>query len=379
MADKNKLFSFRAGEKLLEKLDQVKTSLGLSPSDTAREAMEEGLDRLLQKKTREQDRLELSNLERNRKEGLIYLLRKEKEGIELSRAEWSFLAQLANECYDAHYHSIQIIDRELLIANMLAFAEVIKLRNSQYPQLEKSDEDRYYFGNMGFSWVDREERANDLITHVRLAIKGLPEIPSIGTAVFTSRNFDVALRDEPTLDIRRLNTLLRPYLKSLLLISLRGYWDKNKKAVIDDEEFSKLKWLQGDSRHGSLYDVAPIANDHFSLSINISDTAISIGIEAKNHPFVFALNNFVEITGFISLLARVTEQKKHGYIPGIAVSPVSSYSNQTMVQYMLADGRWRIFFEELEIEAMKELLYEFTNNSTVREHLGRLEMIYGRV
>jgi len=379
MGDKNKLFSFRPGSLLLDKLDQLKDALGLSPSDAARKAMDKGLDRLLQEQAAAKDEKALSQMQCNVRGTLLTLLKKERAGNDLTRAEWGFLARFSNQTYDRLFHTIEVIDRELVVANMRSFAAVLELRDLQYPDPEKRRDDQYYFGNMGFSWLDRKAIGNDIQAHVEACIQGLPEHPAVGSGVFPSRNFNVALRDEPALDIAQLNAMLRPYLRSLLLVCLRGYWHENSAPILTSKDRPD-GWRKTEEELLMPTDVKlnRVKNEHFVLSPIADETTINCAIESRHHSFVFTLNNFVEMTDFQTMIERVGTTEKHVSSPGFEISLINFPRGQTKARYMLAAGRWRHVFEAEEFDGLKTLLREFVEDLTVKSHLQKLEIIYGR-
>ncbi|GAC1569363.1 MAG: hypothetical protein NVS3B3_23720 [Aquirhabdus sp.] len=122
-----------------------------------------------------------------------------------------------------------------------------------------------------------------------------------------------------------------------------------------------------------------VSNEHFVLCPHANSATIGAAIEARHHPFVFTLNDFVELTGFIALVERVGREKNHCSIPGFELSAIDFSAKKDNPRYMLATGRWRHFFKPNEFEALKNVLNEFIENPVAKAHFERLEMIYGRV
>lgn len=369
--DKSKLFSFRPGEQLLDKFEKVKLALGLSSSDVAREALDYGLETLLQRQQQEIDIREFTELEREPKKTLLSLLKKESTGLGLTRAEWKFLAFYVNKTYDYLSHTIEFIDRDLLIANLLAFAAVIKLRDSQYPSDDVKKDDAYYLGNMGFSYVNCKETGADIQTHVTAVVAGLPEHPNTGLAVFATRNLDAALRDEPPLDIRQLNAALRPYLKSLLLVAIRGYWHRSEYVPV----------IKNDEGYRSYISVDNISNEHFSIGTSAHEGSISCAMEFERHNCVFTLNNYVEITDFYALLNSMGPNCTHAKVPEFTLDNVE-YLNKNSPRadrYMLGTRRWRHFFNHAEFESLKSLMNDYFHDAVVKKHMHTLEAVYGKI
>lgn len=380
MEDKNKLFAFRPGALLLSKLDQVKNVLGLTPSDVARKALNMGLERIIQQHAGAPDEKALAQMQCNCRGTLLTLIRKEQIGIELTRAEWGFLARMCYQTYDRLFHRINTIDRELLVANTLSFAMVMKLRDKQYPELAEHDSDRCYFGNMVISRTNASNAGNNLQDHISAFVMSIPIYPSSGIAAFSCRNFDVALRDEPELEIGLLNSALRPYLRSLLLVCLRGYWYENKAPIITPED-TLDGWRKSEEEQSmsNVVRLKSVSNEHFLFMPHATETTICGAIEARHHPFVFTLNDFVEIIDFFALLKQVGQDKGHFSMPGFEIDVINFSREKNNPRYMLASGRWRHFFSEEEFNALKALLHEFVEEPFAKRHMEKLEMIYGRV
>ena len=154
-----------------------KRLLGLKPTDVAREAFEHGLERIMNENVTQRDHQTFYDLEKDKRAALLNIVKKEENGDDLSRPEWHFLAYLINQAYSRAYHKVKIIDRAILVDNLLSFAAFIKLRNQHYPEMENGERDGYYFGNLGFSFVDRNKTKNDLQAHIQAIMDGLPNEP----------------------------------------------------------------------------------------------------------------------------------------------------------------------------------------------------------
>lgn len=322
---------------------------------------------------------QLARMQCNVRGTLLTLLRKEALGDLLSRAEWQFLANMSYQTYDSAYHELDVIDRDLVAANMLAFAAVMKLRDEQYPQLANQAADRYYLGNIGFSWTNSAVADNDLQTFIRSAVGGLPRFPSVGCGSFPSRNFDVSLRDEPRLDHMRLNQVLKPFLRSLLLVCLYGYWNENNQAILTDQDRvdGRRKSEEEQSMRNCVV-LEPVSNGHFHLSPHATETTIGVVIEPRHHAYVFALNDYVELTGFASMLTRISPEYRHATMPGFELATMES-REASAAGYILASGRWRHFFSVEEFEALKDVLKQFFAAPSTSTHLQKLELIYGKI
>jgi hypothetical protein len=326
------------------------------------------------------NREQLARMQCNVRGSLLTLLRKEAQGDLLSRAEWQFLSFMSNQTYDSAHHQLDVIDRNLIAANMSAFAAVMKLRDEQYPHLANQNKDQYYWGNIGFSWADRAASGKDLQAYIRAGVEGLPDFPSSGCGTFSSRNLDVSLRDEPELDHVRLNTALKPFLRSLLLVCVYGYWKENNESIITDRDRSDgRKKTAEELAMKNLVTLESVSNEHYHLSVHATETTISIGITARHHPYTLALNNYVELTSFASMLMRLSPQTHHTTAPGFELMAMVPYSATKSQHYMLESGRWRHPFSSEELEALKDLFEKFFTTPSTSAHLKQLEAIYGKI
>lgn len=378
--DKSKHFTFRPGNTLLERLIQVKDLLGIGASDLAREAMEKGLDKLLIEKQNAPDYKVFSQLLCNLRGSLFTLLRKEAAGQNLSRPEWGLLAHLVNEAYDRVHNQADVISRDLLAANLQAFAAFINLRNAEYPHMAKMQEDGYYYGNMSFSWAKRDRSRSDIPAYVKTCIQGLPDHPSSGAGAFCSRNLDVALRDEPGIDLIKLNTALRPYLRALLHVALRGYWINNKEAIVTTQDHPDgRRKTETELQMSNFVHLKNVSNEYFVVSPYADEVTLSGVIESKTHPFVFALNHYVELMDFIALTERISPEQRHVKMPGIELNVVNFSTSSKPYRYIMATGRWRHFFEQHEFQALREVLQRFVADEETRAHIQKMEAIYGRI
>jgi hypothetical protein len=326
------------------------------------------------------DEEQLARMQCNIRGTLLTLLRKENQDDVLSRAEWHFLANMSYDTYDSAYHQLEVIDRDLIVANMLAFAAAMRLRDEQYPRLANQDADQYYRGNMGFSRIDRNAADLDLQAFVRAGVEGLPRFPSAGCGIFSSRNFDVCLRDEPELDQIRLNQSLKPFLRSILLVCLYGYWKENEEAILTDRDrLDGRKKTEGELSMKNFVALETASNAHFHVSPHATETTISVAIEPRQHQYVFALNDYVELMGFVSMLTRISLENSHATIPGFDIATVAPRLKGSSPRYMLGSGRWRHFFSGEEFEALKDVLEKFMAAQSNSAHLKKLELIYGRI
>lgn len=322
----------------------------------------------------------LARMQCNVRGTLLTLLRKERLGDLLSRVEWRFLANMSYQTYDSAFHKIEAVDRDLIAHNILAFAAVIKLRDEQYPHLRNQVSDGYYRGNMNFSWIRRDADAKGLQAFVHAGVEGFPQFPSSGCGSFPSRNLDVSLRSEPELDQIRLNQVLQPFLRSILLVCLYGYWTKTGEAILTDRDRPDgRRKTDVELSMENIVTLDATSNRHFHLSAHGTETTIGVAITPLQHQYVFALNDYVELIGFSSMLMRISSENNQATMPGFEFGAVPPYTKSDSQRFILGSGRWRHFFSREEFEALKDVLEKFAAAPTNAAHLKKLESIYGRI
>jgi hypothetical protein len=306
---------------------------------------------------------------------LLRILRKHENGELLTRAEWGFLGRQSYRTYDRLGHKISTIDGRLLEAHLRAFASVIALRDREHAHKHHVHDDGYYAGNLNASWIKEHRDRMPLREHIRHYIEGLSPYVSAGAATFSSRNLDCALQSEPSMDITRLNTALRPHLRSLLVVGLYGYWTA-------PQTVENLRENSPTQSATMLHDTLPlpgVRNEHFCISVHATRNTVSCAIEALKHSFVFSLNNYHELMGFISVLMGIDDKTIRTFTSDFALHVPLPGSSRSGACVMLEFGRWRQFLTFEEFLALKQLFQDFCRQSPVASHLGSLELMFGRV
>ena len=137
------------------------------------------------------------------------------------------LAQLANKAYQRCRQDF--VSRDLLIGNVSAFRDVIRLVNRGKGKGIEPEE-RYFQGNLLTSeMID----AKTLIEYVDKWIALLEDRPSSMQAEFASRNLWTYLRDEEFSDESQIAKLLAQYVPELLQVAIRGYWNSERESLIE--------------------------------------------------------------------------------------------------------------------------------------------------
>lgn len=128
----------------------------------------------------------------------------------------------------------------------------------------------------------------------------------------------------------------------------------------------------------NLVALEPVSNGHFHLSPHATATTIGVAIEPRHHAYVFALNDYVELTSFASMLMRVSPENRHATMPGFELATMQS-REASSARYILGSGRWQHFFSLEEFEALKDVLERFFAAPCTSAHLQKLELIYGKI
>jgi hypothetical protein len=122
-----------------------------------------------------------------------------------------------------------------------------------------------------------------------------------------------------------------------------------------------------------------VRNEHFCISVHATQNTVSCAIEALKHPFLFALNNYHELTEFISVLMGIDDNTMRTFTPDFALYVPLPSSSRSGACVMLESGRWRHFFTYDEFLALKQLFQDFCEQPPVASHLDSLELTFGRI
>lgn len=212
----------------------------------------------------------------DKEEMLRGIVRKQRDGLPLSKHEYAFLGSEAHAAYLKT--SRDFVRADLLLNNLGAFEAYIKLRNALVPQTVKAAADRYFFGNLG----SRAQQEKDLPAAVARARDLIVEQgrPYRTTAEFMSRNLTV-LSDESDLPDQAVDVALRPYLKGLITLSLRAYSYENDRPIdgVDDryEIMERLKIKTSLHHRGENY-ILHFVDGNEEISMYIEPTSRAWGL-----------------------------------------------------------------------------------------------------
>ena len=122
-------------------------------------------------------------------------------------------------------------------------------------------------------------------------------------------------------------------------------------------------------------------NEHFDIGTSVYEDSISCAITFDQQKYIFALNDYVEITDFYTLLNRMGPDGTHVAVPGFTFVNQGNVNNNKSEAdaYMLSTGRWHHYFNHAEFESLKSLMNEYLHNADVKNHMDTLERVYGKI
>jgi hypothetical protein len=218
--------SIRVSEGVREFLDRARKQFSdtrgetLSVSDVAKLLLESAIENRLD------DRLETTDLLAQPTQALLQIRQKWTNNLELSRAEWTVLAQYVQSGCENLATDPELPSRQSFADVLEAFLAVRSLRLGAAP-----GKDRYYLGNLS-GWSDQAAAGSSvdadpsIITAIiGRMVQGLREPGAAAERPsFAARNLYVALRDEQLKGADSLNRALTPYLPGLYRTAARGHW-----------------------------------------------------------------------------------------------------------------------------------------------------------
>ncbi len=282
--------SVRIGELLNAKLEEIRgryskaTGEKVSTSEIAKKLLESA--RL--------DQVELLELLRAPTPALLTCRLKKEEGIPLSRAEWSLMAQYAVFGVDAFTHNPQLPSRESLLDLVRAFGAVYNL--VERPSAELAEIYRGNLPPLGFD--NKGRKRGDANEEIRHAIGDLidrlnqPRCNLKPRAIAT--NLLIALSDEHLPGADALNAALMPYWNGLWRLAGRGHWAKHKQPITKPSAIL---------RRDMFWSFEPLSAGDFRLFMYVThDAAFSIRLELRPHVWQYLLKDFPKIADFQQML-----------------------------------------------------------------------------
>lgn len=295
------------------------------------------------------------------------ILGKRHDQTTLSCAEWLFLAEAVHNAYRASGNHRDRVARDLLADNFRAFKAVIGLQKRQYGEGRDDQHDRYYMGNFGSYGEDIEACAE-------AAIAALPAFPSSVIAQEGSLNLYQVLVDQPV-DVTTLHTHLAPYLETLLLVALRGYFVANETSLFDDLA----------RPHGStqlFYQRLPhFKNNHFEFTPFGFKRDLMARLHLNDFCCTLDLSSYVKVTEFVHLVwaaAQSDDEMGSVRIEPFRITWQARDHNEPRT-YILNDERVQLTFSADKMRAFSDLLTEAVSDPDLRVHMERLAFVYGRI
>lgn len=265
----------------------------LSISDVAKLLLEGAIE------SRLDDRLETTDLLADPTAALLRVRRKWEDNQQLTRAEWTVLAQYVQSGCDELSSDPELPGRESFARLLEAFLAVRELRlGGGGPRL-----DHYYLSNLT-GWTQQSEevlkggpQATEIVRSVvKRGIWNLRDVPGFSRPPFAGRNLYVAIRDEPLESVDSLNRVLQPFLPCLYGLAARGHW------LVEHRPLRALRkhfpTLESMPPH-----VPDIKVDDIRLSSIINDDGeLHMMLSLKKHRVLYALGPYPHIREFKAMV-----------------------------------------------------------------------------
>lgn len=293
---------------------------------------------------------------------LLGVLGKYHQGALLTREEWSFVATQAQEAFLYADHQRTFVTGELVRDVLGAFKACLHLRHRALG-IEELDSDGYFRTKLS---IDPSESIPDGVDRVMRSIGLRCEC---SWAEFVSRPLATFLRNEgSSLPDAALNQELRPFLKSLLLLAVRGYVIRNEQPLLPPLMQAQP---QAKSEFGERFVVEGLSMQAIDRG-NGMTLLVDLGSFC---PVLVTFSDPIEIMDFLELLNWASETgvrgaAKAGTIEIYAESPGDP-------QTMLILDRVRVFIPTSVLTSLKELVARVSNTKQVGAPLERLQFVYG--
>ncbi len=294
--------SIRISESVRAFLDrarkQFSTARGesVSISDVAKLLLESAIENQLD------DRLETTDLLAQPTEALLRIRHKWANNLQLTRAEWTVLAQYAQNGCEELSSDPELPSRESFADILEAFLAVRSLRLHATSEL-----DRYYLGNVS-GWMDQSDRVprgasqpdpEIVPTILRRMIQDLRESSVSARPSFAARNLYVALRDERLEGADSLNRALVPFLPSLYRLAARGHWLIERRPI--REERKPWETLESVPPH-----VPNVEVGGFVLSSVLGQEGeLHMLLSLKSHRIAYSLGPYPHIREFQAMVEKL--------------------------------------------------------------------------
>ena len=346
-------FTVRFLDSVLRRVDTTaKTFYGgrLSTGEAIRRLAEERLDEIERSTPRE-----------SKKEALLRMLAAWRSGRTLALSDLRFLAESAHDVYQRHKH---FVSRDLLVANVSAFRDAVRLSSRGKNKTIEPDE-QYFVGNLG---TRPQIAAKTLSEFADRWVAQLGESPDSTQAEFASRNLYAYLRDEEFPDEELLEKTLAQYVPALLQLAIRNHWYEQRSPLIappkGPQPFEPPRLL------------SRIKVGRLALAPGLGEYDVSGTILITPSEWGFALRNYVELEELVAV-TRLAATGSENAAQGATFSwRVAQDKPKT---YILNVGRTWFTLEPKDFEALRECLEALLREPAVAAVVERLPYVYGRV
>jgi hypothetical protein len=294
--------SIRVSEGVREFLDRARKQFSdthgesMSISDVAKLLLDSAIENRLD------DRLETTDLLAEPTKALLRIRQKWTNNLELSRAEWTVLAQYAQNGCENLTADPELPSRQSFADILEAFFAVRSLRQRAAPE-----KDRYYLGNLS-GWTDRgdtvarggiEGEPETIAVIIRRMAQDLKESSGGERPSFAARNLYVALRDEQLKGAEGLNHALTPFLPSLYRLAARGHWLVEQRPIRQERK----AW---ETLESIPEEVPAVEAGEFVLSSVVTqDGELHMMLNLKSHRIAYSLGPYPHIREFQAMLRNL--------------------------------------------------------------------------
>ncbi|HEY6273381.1 MAG TPA: hypothetical protein VIX19_15480 [Terriglobales bacterium] len=293
--------SIRVSEGVREFLDRARKQFSdtrgetLSVSDVAKLLLESAIENRLD------DRLETTDLLAQPTQALLQIRQKWTNNLELSRAEWTVLAQYVQSGCENLATDPELPSRQSFADVLEAFLAVRSLRLGAAP-----GKDRYYLGNLS-GWSDQAAAGSSvdadpsIITAIiGRMVQGLREPGAAAERPsFAARNLYVALRDEQLKGADSLNRVLTPFLPGLYRTAARGHWLVEQRPIRQERKtWQTLEFVPEQ--------VPQVSAGDLTLTTLVSQEGeVHMMLNLSAHRVAYALGPYPHIREFEAMLGKL--------------------------------------------------------------------------
>jgi hypothetical protein len=359
--------SIRVSEALRDFLERSKQVIAVgrgesvSTSDVAKILLESAKDDRLD------FRLEAAELQRSPSESLWSIRRKWEQKLDLTRAEWIFLAQYVQVACEELSQNPETPSADSFAVLLEALRAIRDLRIERGIGL-----DRFYLENLGSlegdSFLNDRQLDPDIVPRViDKWIQQLRSSPKAARPAFAGRAFYVAIRDERFSDLVAVNRALSCYLDTLYRLAARGHWIKEHRPV------------RGATNPAILSDiVTPVSSGNLRISIAItSEGDLSILLRIVDRDLMYPVATYPEIREFITMLDRFKQNQVWRGTTFYAFTAQEKESDPARIYFRRSSDGVTLGFSLEEWHTMKNLFAKLFRTPSMQRLSAELSLVYG--